>query len=145
MITTLFSRMTFIVVQFWVLILPNLGRTQRCFWQHTSFSHLILNRLILAVWTLCKSNRSYCTIILFTWSTFIGSDITIFLSISVAMCFWIDGDTMGWKWADMALWYAYKIIVLFFDSRRLVTSYWHRIRGNLPFMQRAVYGAERCS
>ena len=57
------SRMTFIVVQFWVLILPNLGRTQRCFWQHTSFSHLIMNRLILAVWTLCKSNRSYCTII----------------------------------------------------------------------------------
>ena len=52
MITTFrFSRMTFIVVQFWVLILPNLGRTQDAFdsIRHTSFSHLIMNRLILAV------------------------------------------------------------------------------------------------
>jgi len=58
-----FSRIIPFVVQFWVFILPNLGRTQDAIDSIWVFSHLIMNRLILAVWTLCKSNRSYCTII----------------------------------------------------------------------------------
>jgi len=78
MITIFLLRITFIVVQFWVLCL---------IWERTEdaidstrvfFLNLIMNKLILTVWTLCKGNQNYCIIGLVTWSMLVGSDMTAF-------------------------------------------------------------------